>query len=241
MQQPHVRETIADRELETWVLARPVASLDFGTALCEKRDLAVSAAAAVGFLTARTGNRIGAVLLAPDGPVTVPARGGKDHLMAAAPPHRSPPRRPDARHDRPRRRHPPARRASPAPGPGRRRVRLPRRRPTGSSRSRRSPPATRCSASRSSTPRARAARRSACSSSSTPDRRPRRDPDREPHASASATRPRPPSSGPTSPPASGRGAEHLLLRTDRDWLLDLVRFVARRRDRIWGRAGQVVT
>src|SRR6476619_1836566 len=61
LQQPHVRETIADRELETWLLVDLSPSLDFGTALCEKRDLAVSAAAAAGFLTARTGNRIGAV------------------------------------------------------------------------------------------------------------------------------------------------------------------------------------
>ncbi len=40
-QQPYVRETIADRELETWVLADFSASLAFGTADCEKRDLAM--------------------------------------------------------------------------------------------------------------------------------------------------------------------------------------------------------
>lgn len=82
MTEPHVRETIADRELECWILADESPSLDFGTAWCEKRDLAVSAAAAVGFLTHRTGNRIGAVLAGPDGNHIVPARGGKDHLMA---------------------------------------------------------------------------------------------------------------------------------------------------------------
>jgi uncharacterized protein (DUF58 family) len=82
MTEPHVRETIADRELECWILADDSPSLDFGTALCEKRDLAVSAAAAVGFLTHRTGNRIGAVLAAPDGHQIVPAKGGKDHLLA---------------------------------------------------------------------------------------------------------------------------------------------------------------
>ncbi len=82
MTDPHVRETIADRELECWILADDSPSLDFGTALCEKRDLAVSAAAAVGFLTHRTGNRIGAVLASPDGHQIVPARGGKDHLLA---------------------------------------------------------------------------------------------------------------------------------------------------------------
>lgn len=82
MTDPHVRETIADRELECWILADDSPTLDFGTALCEKRDLAVAAAAAIGFLTHRTGNRIGAVLAGPDGNQIVPARGGRDHLLA---------------------------------------------------------------------------------------------------------------------------------------------------------------
>lgn len=81
MTEPHVRETIADRELECWVLADDSPSLDFGTAYCEKRDLAVAAAAAMGFLTHRTGNRVGAVLAGPGDREIVPARGGKDHLM----------------------------------------------------------------------------------------------------------------------------------------------------------------
>ena len=42
--EPHIRQTIADRELETWVLADFSASLAFGTADCEKRDLALAAA-----------------------------------------------------------------------------------------------------------------------------------------------------------------------------------------------------
>jgi len=79
---PHVRETIVDRELETWVLVDLSASLDFGTAACEKRDLALAAAATVGFLTARGGNRIGAVLLDSTGATTtVPARAGRAHLL----------------------------------------------------------------------------------------------------------------------------------------------------------------
>ena len=44
---PYVRDTIADRELETWTLVDMGPSMDFGTALCEKRDLAVSAASAI--------------------------------------------------------------------------------------------------------------------------------------------------------------------------------------------------
>ena len=58
----HVRQTIADRELETWLAVDLSASLDFGTTTCLKRDLAIAAAAAVGYLTMRGGNRIGAVV-----------------------------------------------------------------------------------------------------------------------------------------------------------------------------------
>ncbi|MGI8757594.1 MAG: DUF58 domain-containing protein [Acidimicrobiales bacterium] len=83
MQTPHVRDTIADRELETWVLADLGPSMDFGTAWCEKRDLAISAAAAVGFLTARTGNRFGTVIARYEGSIVIPARGGRLNLMAA--------------------------------------------------------------------------------------------------------------------------------------------------------------
>jgi len=59
---PHIRQTIADRELETWLAVDLSASLDFGTASCLKRDLAVAAAAAMAHLTVRGGNRIGAVV-----------------------------------------------------------------------------------------------------------------------------------------------------------------------------------
>ncbi len=82
-QVPHVRDTIADRELETWLLIDQSASLDFGTADCEKRDLALNAAGAVGFLTSRNGNRLGAMLLRPgEKPVIVPARSGRVHLQS---------------------------------------------------------------------------------------------------------------------------------------------------------------
>ena len=42
--EPHIRQTVADRELETWLVVDLSASLDFGTADCEKRDLAVAPA-----------------------------------------------------------------------------------------------------------------------------------------------------------------------------------------------------
>jgi uncharacterized protein (DUF58 family) len=75
---PHVRQTIADRELETWMAIDLSASLDFGTADCLKRDLAVAAAAAVAHLTVRGGNRIGAVIGTGEGGVRrLPARPGR--------------------------------------------------------------------------------------------------------------------------------------------------------------------
>jgi uncharacterized protein (DUF58 family) len=74
---PHVRETVADRELESWVLVDLSASLDFGTARCEKRDLAVAGLAAVTHLTVRGGNRVGAVVVNGEQVVRVPARGGR--------------------------------------------------------------------------------------------------------------------------------------------------------------------
>lgn len=56
---PQVRTTDADRELHSWVVVDRSSSMDFGTAQCEKRDLAFAATAAFGYLTARHGNRFG--------------------------------------------------------------------------------------------------------------------------------------------------------------------------------------
>ncbi len=74
---PHVRQTVADRELETWICLDLSASLDFGTAQCEKRDLAVAAAAAITHLTVRGGNRVGAVVTNGERTVRMPARPGR--------------------------------------------------------------------------------------------------------------------------------------------------------------------
>lgn len=79
--EPHVRDLVADRELETWALVDLTASMDFGTARAEKRDLAVAAVAAVGFLTVGGGNRTGAHLLGPGGVRRLPARTGRPALL----------------------------------------------------------------------------------------------------------------------------------------------------------------
>jgi uncharacterized protein (DUF58 family) len=57
--EPHVRAPLAERELETWALLDASASMDFGTALSEKRDLAVAIVGAVGLLSDSPGNRLG--------------------------------------------------------------------------------------------------------------------------------------------------------------------------------------
>jgi uncharacterized protein (DUF58 family) len=79
---PHVRDPVADRELESWAIVDCSASLDFGTANCEKRDLSLAAVAAVGFLTTRTGNRFGALIVRPEGITRIPSRSGRQPMMA---------------------------------------------------------------------------------------------------------------------------------------------------------------
>lgn len=81
MAEPYIRQTIADRELETAVVVDLTPSLDFGTSLAEKRDLVAAATAAVGFLTLRVGNRFGAELIRPNGVESIPARQGRDHVL----------------------------------------------------------------------------------------------------------------------------------------------------------------
>jgi uncharacterized protein (DUF58 family) len=80
-QHPHVRETIADRELEAWLVIDRSSRMDFGTATCEKRDLALAAAAGIGLLVTGGGNRVGGVLLRGEDTTTVPPRSGRKHLL----------------------------------------------------------------------------------------------------------------------------------------------------------------
>lgn len=65
---PQVRTTDADRELSTWVVIDRSASMRFGTAEREKAEVASAALAAFGFLTARPGNRFGVVVAGGDHP-----------------------------------------------------------------------------------------------------------------------------------------------------------------------------
>jgi uncharacterized protein (DUF58 family) len=74
--QPYVRQTVADRELETWIVADLSPSLDFGTAQSEKRELVLAGITALAHLTVRSGNRIGAIVTTGESTYRIPARSG---------------------------------------------------------------------------------------------------------------------------------------------------------------------
>jgi uncharacterized protein (DUF58 family) len=80
----HVRDVIADHELELWVILDTSSSLAFGTGRATKHEVAWSAAGAFAYLAGTGGNRIGAVRSTPSSgrvrPDVVPARSGAHHL-----------------------------------------------------------------------------------------------------------------------------------------------------------------
>jgi uncharacterized protein (DUF58 family) len=78
----YVREQIADRDLEAWLVVDVSSAMRFGTVGTTKAQLALAAAAAVGFLTARNQNRLGAVLVAGPNVRTTPPRQGRDHVRS---------------------------------------------------------------------------------------------------------------------------------------------------------------
>src|SRR5467141_57342 len=59
---PYVRESLPDRGLDAWLLVDITRSLDWGTARCLKRQLALEFSAVVGQLLIGRGNRVGALL-----------------------------------------------------------------------------------------------------------------------------------------------------------------------------------
>jgi uncharacterized protein (DUF58 family) len=81
-QETHVREQIADRDLEAWLVVDTSAAMRFGTATAEKAQIALAAAACVGFLTARNQNRLGAILVSGPHLKVMPPRNGRDQVRA---------------------------------------------------------------------------------------------------------------------------------------------------------------
>ena len=77
---PHVRDTMADRELEVWALLDVTPSMNWGTEGVTKRDLGIAAIATIGFLSQRMGDRFGGMMMLPDQVKRLPARSGRTAL-----------------------------------------------------------------------------------------------------------------------------------------------------------------
>ncbi|WP_010541747.1 DUF58 domain-containing protein [Dietzia alimentaria] len=78
--EPHIRQTIADRELETWIVVDLSPTLDVQGRYGTKRRLVEAAVATVGFLSAGGGSRVGMVITGDGRPRVLRATGGRDHV-----------------------------------------------------------------------------------------------------------------------------------------------------------------
>ena len=77
---PYVRDTIADRELEIWALLDVTPSMNWGTEGVTKRDLGIAAIATIGFLSQKMGDRFGGLVMRPDQIKRYPAMSGRTAL-----------------------------------------------------------------------------------------------------------------------------------------------------------------
>ncbi|MDU7360289.1 MAG: DUF58 domain-containing protein [Propionibacteriaceae bacterium] len=77
---PHVRDTMADRELEIWALLDLTPSMNWGTEGITKRDLGIAAIATIGFLSQKMGDRFGGMMMRSDEVKRIPARSGRTAL-----------------------------------------------------------------------------------------------------------------------------------------------------------------
>lgn len=82
--EPHVRDMVADHELDVWVILDSSSSLGFGTGRATKHEVAWSVAGAFALLASNGGNRVGAVRSTNQRgrsrPLILPARGGSAHV-----------------------------------------------------------------------------------------------------------------------------------------------------------------
>ncbi len=77
---PYVRDTMSDRELEVWALLDVTPSMNWGTEGVTKRDLGIAAVATIGFLSQKMGDRFGGYIMRPDSLRRLPARSGRSAL-----------------------------------------------------------------------------------------------------------------------------------------------------------------
>ena len=79
--EPHVRVTLAERVLVSWLVLDTSPSMQFGTADRRKADVAEGVAIAVGHLATRRGNRLGVVTFGTASPQALPPRQGRQGLI----------------------------------------------------------------------------------------------------------------------------------------------------------------
>jgi len=79
---PHVRIHVPERALTTWLVLDCSASMTFGTADRRKADVAEGVAVAMGHIGTQRGNRLGLVTFGGRTDRRLPARAGRDGLLA---------------------------------------------------------------------------------------------------------------------------------------------------------------
>jgi uncharacterized protein (DUF58 family) len=78
---PYVRQYIEERDITAWFLLDLSPSMDFGTLRYLKRSVLVDAVATLSRLLTRHGNRVGAIFYGSRVERTIPARGGRLHVL----------------------------------------------------------------------------------------------------------------------------------------------------------------
>ena len=81
MDTPYVREYMEDREIIAWFLLDLSPSVDFGALDNQKRNVLIDFVGTLSRLLTRHGNRVGAVMFGSGIQHTVPARGGRLHVL----------------------------------------------------------------------------------------------------------------------------------------------------------------
>jgi uncharacterized protein (DUF58 family) len=83
MNAPYVRQYVEDREITAWFLLDLSPSVDFGTVLTEraKRTVLIDFVTTLARLLTRHGNRVGAMFYGGRVDRTIPARGGRNHVL----------------------------------------------------------------------------------------------------------------------------------------------------------------
>ena len=81
MQTPYVREFQEDREVGAWFVVDLSPSVDFGSGLRAKRQVASEFVAVLAQLLSRHGNRVGAVFYGAALDAVIPARSGRRHVL----------------------------------------------------------------------------------------------------------------------------------------------------------------